>query len=41
MIVCLFDLKFNPAYFESELVKSFKSSDKEKMQQKVEPIRAL
>ena len=36
MIVCLFDLKFNPAYFESELVKSFKSSDKEKMQQKVE-----
>ena len=35
MIICLFDLKFNPAYFESELLKSFKESNREKFKQKV------
>ncbi len=35
MIICLFDLKFNPAYFESELLTSFKESNVEKFCHKV------
>ena len=36
MMICLFDLKFNPVYFESQMLKSFKSTDINKLNQKIE-----
>jgi glutamate dehydrogenase len=35
MILCLFDLKFNPAYFESQMLASFKESDLVKASHKI------